>query len=514
MKRTRSIFIAFVLIALMLAVTGSAFAANKKVTGDKMFNVALTAAFTGFDPLRTNDQASTYVNAQIYETLYRIGPDGDYIPLLAESLPDFSADGKSATVHLRKGVKFHDGTPFNAQAVKYTFMLIKDPKFGSARVSLAASIASMDVLDDYTIRFNLSYPDGVLLAKLAHTNSAIVSPTAQAKQDLMIKPVGTGPYKFVSSISGSNVVLTRNDQYWDKLPVIKNVTMTIIQDESTAVARMETGEADFMPELSVPQIDRVKSIPGVTVGTSESARITYVMLRPTSYVNPLMGKKEFRVAIAKALDTRGYTETILEKYASPTGSMIGPTVFGYMPQAENYGYKYDPEAAKAAVKANHWENEKIKLFVPSTPVYTKLGEYFQANLKDAGFNNVQIEMIDWSAWLTESKAPNRFDISLAGWANVTRDGTELLGPNWESKVSARTKINNPEFDKLVYEGKTTTNRAVRIKKLDAANKLLLEEAYAVPVYNAVNIFAYNSAYTDVTNDVSGTFYLCDFTVKQ
>jgi len=513
MKRTLSTKIGLVLIALLLVAANSAWAANKKVTPDKMFNVALTAAFTGFDPLRTNDQASTYVNAQIYETLYRIGLDGDYIPLLAESLPEFSADGKSATVHLRRGVKFHDGTPFNAQAVKYTFQLIKDPKFGSARASLAASIASMDVLDDYTIRFNLSYPDGVLLAKLAHTNSAIVSPTAQAKQDLMVKPVGTGPYKFVSSISGSNVVLTRNDQYWGKLPVIKNVTMTIIQDESTAVARMETGEADFMPELSVPQIERVKSIPGVSVGTSESARITYVMLRPNSSVNPLMGKKEFRVAIAKALDTRGYTENIMENYATPAGSIIGPKVFGYTPQAENYGYKYDPAGAKAIIKANRWENEKIKLLVPSTPVYTKMGEYFQANLKAVGFNNVQIESIDWSAWLTESKLENRFDISLAGWANVTRDGTELLEPNWESKVSARTKINNPEFDKLVYEGKTTTNRDLRIKKLDAANKMLLEEAYAVPVYNSVNIFAYNNAYGNITNDVSGTFYLCDFTIK-
>jgi len=141
------------------------------------------------------------------------------------------------------------GTPFNAQAVKYTFSLIKDPKFGSARASLASSIVSMDVLDDYTIRFNLSYPDGVLLAKFAHTNSAIVSPTAQAKQDLMVKPVGTGPYKFVSSISGANVVLTRNDQYWGALPENQKCTMTVIQDESTAIARLETGEADLLPEL-------------------------------------------------------------------------------------------------------------------------------------------------------------------------------------------------------------------------------------------------------------------------
>ena len=208
----------------------------------KMFNIALTAPFTGFDPLRTNDSASTYVNAQIYETLYRIDPvTGEYNPLLAAELPQFSEDGLSATVKLREGIKFQDGTDFNSEAVKYTFDLIKDPEFGSARASIAGSIESMECPDEHTIVFHLKYEDGVLTAKLAHTNSAIVSPTAQQNQDLMVQPCGTGPYKFVSSVSGANVVLTSNEEYWGGAPAIKDVTMTIIAEESTAIARMETG---------------------------------------------------------------------------------------------------------------------------------------------------------------------------------------------------------------------------------------------------------------------------------
>ena len=159
------------------AASGSGDAA---ATDGKMFNVALTAAFTGFDPLRTNDSASTYVNAQIYETLYRIDPETDeYMPLLAAEMPEYSEDGLTVTVKLREGVTFHDGTPFNSEAVKYTFDLIKDPDFGSARASIAGSIDTMECPDDYTIVFHLLYEDGVFTAKLAHTNSAIVSPTAQ-----------------------------------------------------------------------------------------------------------------------------------------------------------------------------------------------------------------------------------------------------------------------------------------------------------------------------------------------
>ncbi len=504
--RRMALLLSLVLVALSLNASAA--------TADKMFNVALTAPFTGFDPLRTNDAASTYINAQVYETLYRIAPDGSNMPLLATELPEFSADGMTATIKLREGVTFHDGTPFNAEAVKHTFSLIKDPAFGSNRASIVASIDTMEVLDEHTIKLNLKYADGVLLAKLAHTNSAIVSPTAQATRDLMIDPVGTGPYKFVSMVSGANVVLTANEEYRGGAPAVKNVTMTIIAEESTAVARMETGEADFMPNVSVQQVARLQGMPHVTFATSPAAQVVYVMIRPNSTKNPLMANKDFRVAIAKSFDTQGYTDFVMEGYASHSASVIGPNVFGYTEAAEGFGYAYDPQGAKAIVDANGWADEPIAFLVPMTPVYTPMGEYFQANLMEAGFNNVTIEPLDWSAWLTESKTDNRFDISLAAWSNVTRDGTELMEPNWHSKTgSMRARVDSETFDTLVNEGKTTTDNAVRIEKLEAANKFLLDEAVVVPVYNAVNLFAFNNAYEGVTRGVDGTFYLKDITVK-
>lgn len=336
---------------------------------DKMFNVALTASFTGFDPLRTNDSASTYVNAQIYETLYRINPEtGEYMPLLATELPEYSEDGLTVTVKLREGVTFHDGTPFNSEAVKYTFDLIKDPEFGSARASIAGSIDTMECPDDYTIVFHLLYEDGVFTAKLAHTNSAIVSPTAQQSQDLMVNPCGTGPYKFVSSVSGSNVVLTRNDNYWGEAPAIKDVTMTIITDESTAVSRMETGEADFMPNISVEQLSRVENNPSLTAATSEAAALYYVGMRASSSANPITAEKDFRVAIAKGIDKEGYVEYMMQGYAEVANSVLGPKIFGYTPEAEEANIAYDPEGAKAILGAHPgWADEELLFLVPSTP---------------------------------------------------------------------------------------------------------------------------------------------------
>ena len=483
---------------------------------DKMFNVALTASFTGFDPLRTNDSASTYVNAQIYETLYRIDPEtGEYMPLLATELPQYSEDGLTVTVKLREGVTFHDGTPFNSEAVKYTFDLIKDPEFGSARASIAGSIDTMECPDDYTIVFHLLYEDGVFTAKLAHTNSAIVSPTAQQSQDLMVNPCGTGPYKFVSSVSGSNVVLTRNDDYWGEAPAIKDVTMTIITDESTAVSRMETGEADFMPNISVEQLSRVENNPSLTAATSEAAALYYVGMRASSSANPIMAEKDFRVAIAKGIDKEGYVEYMMQGYAEVANSVLGPKIFGYTPEAEEANIAYDPEGAKAILDAHPgWADEELLFLVPSTPGYAKMGEYFQSSLTNAGFNNVKIETLDWSAWLTESQVDNRFDITVYGWSNVTRDGSELMEPNFHS-VNGQKRMRTTEEDAAVLDAyidasKTTADTAVRTENLLACNNLLMEEAYVQPVYNSVNIFCYNNQYTNITRDPGGTFYVMDF----
>ena len=486
----------------------------------KMFNIALTAPFTGFDPLRTNDSASTYVNAQIYETLYRIDPvTGEYNPLLAAELPQFSEDGLSATVKLREGIKFQDGTDFNSEAVKYTFDLIKDPEFGSARASIAGSIESMECLDEHTIVFHLKYEDGVLTAKLAHTNSAIVSPTAQQNQDLMVQPCGTGPYKFVSSVSGANVVLTSNEEYWGGAPAIKDVTMTIIAEESTAIARMETGEADFMPKFSVDQRSRLESIPNVTTASSEAAQINYMLMRGGSSVNPIMAEEEFRTAIAKAIDKEGYVQYILEGFADPAQSVLGPKISGYTEEATTHNIAYDPEGAKAILDAHPgWADEEIVFLVATTPGYISMGEYFLANLKAAGFNNVKYESIDWSAWLTESKLDNRFDITLAAWSNVTRDGSELMEPNFHS-VNGQIRIryagdDAATVDSYIDASKTTSDMDVRSENLLAVNALLQDKAYVQPIYHAVNLFCYNTAYTGVNLDAGGTFYLKDIGYAQ
>ena len=501
-------------MALIMVVGVMAGSSTFASAEDDMFNIVLTAAFSGFDPLRTNDSASTYVNAQIYETLYRIDPiTGEYNCLLAAELPEFSEDGLTATVKLRSGIFFHDGEPFNAEAVKYTFELIKDPDFGSARASIAGSIESIECPDDETVIFHLGYEDGVLTAKLAHTNSAIVAPQAQQERDLMIDPVGTGPYKFVSSISGSNVVLTANEDYWGGAPAIKNVTMTIVTEESTALARMQTGEADFMPNVSVESISRIDAMPNVTFETSNAAQIYMMALRSDSYVNPIMAEEEFRKALCMSIDKEGFVEYIMEGYADVAESVIGPKITGYDEEATTHNISYDPEGAKAILAAHPgWADEEILFLAPTTPAYALMGEYFMSNLTNVGFN-IKYEPIDWAAWLNESKVDNRFDVTMMAWSNVTRDGSELMEPNFHTVNGAKRIRYSAEdgavIDDYILKSKTTSDMAVRTENLLGVNDYLQDNAFVQPIYHAVNMYCYNTAYTGVTRDAGGTFYVYD-----
>jgi peptide/nickel transport system substrate-binding protein len=482
---------------------------------DKVFNIIMSANWAGFDPLRTNDSASTYVNAQVYETLYRLPPGAtEFTCVLAERLPEFSADGRTVTIRLRQGVKFHDGTPFNAAAVKHSFDLIRDPSFPSGRRSIVAAIERVDIVDDYTIRMPLSYADGVLTAKLAHTNAAIVSPTAQRSLDLNVHPVGTGAYKFVSSISGAEVVLERFDDYWGGKPAIKNVKYTVIADESTALARMETGEADFFIALPVPFVNRARSIRNITVKSSEASNMYFLAPRPNSWKNPKMADRNFRIAIAKAIDIQGFVDHVVTGFGVAAHSVMGQPIFGYDPNAKA-GYPYDPAGARKLIADNGWGNELINFLVPSTPTYIPMGEYIQANLKAVGFNNVQLEMIDWAAWLVETGAQNRFDLTLNGWSNITRDGSELFEPNWHSTLAATQRffINSKEVDDFILASKTTAVPAERIRALRALDELMMREVYTIPLYYATNLFCYSNMYDNVNRETSGSFYIKDFTIK-
>jgi len=510
MKRYKLLLI-FTVFALVLVGCSSDKESNggnvQPVVVDEAFNILMNAQPTGFNPLTTNDSKSSNINVQIYETLYeRTGDGTSYVPLLAEDMPTISEDQLSATIKLKEGIKFTNGDPFNAEAVKFTIERIKDKEYGSARASIAASIVDVEIVNDYEVKLNLSYPDGVLVAKLAHMNSAMISPTSDGLA-LMTEPVGTGPYKMTSSIAGSEYTLEYNEEYWGEEPEIKKVVFTVVAETSTAISRLETGEADFMPEVPVTNVNRVKQIPNVTFQTSPSSKITYMGLRSDAKAknDTVMSNPEARKAMLMAIDREAYVAT-LEGNAQGLNSILPTTVFGYKTEADNYGYTYNPEEAKKIIEAEGIKDEPITILTSTEAEKQIIAEFIQSSLKSAGFTNVELLPQEFATYLATAKLPDQFDLVILTWANVTGDGTEFFDPNVHSvNSSQRVGYTNPAFDKLVDESRETMDVAVRLEKLDGANKLSLEDAVVTPLYNSFNTFAFSNNYADVTI-LPGTYF--------
>lgn len=480
-------------------------------------HVITTTAPVGMHPLKTNDAPSSSINGQIFETLYGRSLDGtSYEPKLAAEMPEYSDDGLTATIKLREGVKFHDGSDFTADDVAYMIDSIKDPDYGSLRVSIVESIESYEIIDDYTIALHLSYVDGVLVAKLAHENSCIVNPELDQSQDLMVDATGagTGPYMFDSSVSGSTYTIAANEDYWGGAPEVKTVVFDVVADEATAVARLQTGEADLYTGVSANTFSTVSNISGYTVVTQDNSSLGYMVLRSTeeTAINPLMAELDFRIAIIEAIDFDTYIDTMLGDLASRSQSIVGPTLVGYTEAMEDAGYTYDLDDATSIVSENGWEGETVVLFTSTTKAHQDLAVFIQSELAKVGLN-VEIVSEEWASYLNNAREDKKFDISFMSWSNVTGDGQQMLEPNFSTTNGTRVKYNNAEFDEMVQRSVLTTDLAERQEAmLEAVNKIQ-GDAIVTPTYSSKTVFVYNSdKYDNVALDAAAQYDLNDVTL--
>ena len=212
-----------------------------------MFAVAST--FTTTDPYDANDTLSQAMAKSFYEGLYGFDKDMKMIPVLAESY-DVSKDGLVYTIKLKKGIKFHDGTDFKADAVKANLDRVTNPENKLKRYGLYNNnIARTEVVDDYTARITLKTPFSPFIAQLAHPSTVMISPSAlkqYGNKDIAFHPVGTGPFKFVEWKQTDYLKVAKFDGYWKKgYPKVDTITWKPVVDNNSRAAIMQTGEAHF-----------------------------------------------------------------------------------------------------------------------------------------------------------------------------------------------------------------------------------------------------------------------------
>ena len=263
----------------MLSPAGAAEAKNE-------ITVAVASTFTTMDPWNATDTLSQAVAKSFYEGLFKFDREMNVVPSLAESA-ESSPDGMQHVVHLRRGVKFHDGTTFTAEAVKANFDRITTPGSTLKRFFLFENVASLKVLDPYTVRFTLKRPNSAFINRLAHPSAVMICPKSLSEKEVSIAfhPCGTGPFVMKNYNPSDVLRVEKNPNYWRAgYPKLDAITWRPVVENSTRVAMALTGEADYAFPLPSEQVKMVKDKGTLRVDVTPSIMLRFVEMNLTKPV--------------------------------------------------------------------------------------------------------------------------------------------------------------------------------------------------------------------------------------
>jgi peptide/nickel transport system substrate-binding protein len=457
---------AWALAALALVATLPGMAQGRKDSAV----IAMTLEPPGLDPTAGAASAiGEVVHYNILETLTKIAPDGSIKPLLAQSWT-VTPDNKTWAFRLRPGVKFHNGEPFDASTVKFSFERAVAQGSVNKDKAVFANIVNIATTDELTILLTLKNPNPDFLFQLGQTTASIVEPKSAATNNT--QPVGTGPYRLASWNKGSSVVLARWDGYRDAKAVkLRRVTIRFIGDTAAQVAALLSGDVDAFPRVaaarSLAQFQNDKRYQ-VLIGGSRSKTILAI----NNKRKPLDDVR-VRRAIAAAIDRKAVIEGAADGFGTPIGSFYVPGAPGYVDlTAVN---AYDPNRSRALLKeAGVALPLELSIKLPPTPYARQGGEVIAAQLSKVGIN-AKLENVEWAQWLSGVYGQKAYDLTVIAHVEPLDFGN-FVRPNYYWGYES------PKFNELWDKINTTADAAQRNKYLAEAQRLVADDAVAAYLY--------------------------------
>ena len=463
------------------------------------------------DLAQARDVGSIEAGIQIFENLVMFGRDCmDVEPQLAESWT-VSGDGLTWIFKLRKGVKFHDGTPFDAQAVYDSFARIIDkdhPFYGYGKWKYPSlsldQVTEIKIIDEFTVALITKKPYAPLLNNLALWLCPIVSPTAMAKykDQIGLNPVGTGPFKFVNWVKDDQIILERNDEYWGEKARVEEVVLKVIPDPSARLAALQSGAIDMTDDLDSDSINLVKNAPNLAVIEKPSVNVGYLALNTEK---PALKDVRVRKAISHAIDKETLIKTVFHGLAVPAKNPLPPSIWGYNDAIEPY--EYNPTRAKALLEeAGFDKNIELELWaMPVSRAYMpeplKAAELIQACLAAVSLE-VKIVKHDWGTYLSRT-ANGEHDMCMLGWLGGNADPDNFLygllsADMAETPGAANVALwKSDEFTELCLEAQKTFDKGVRTKLYLRAQEIFHQEVPWVPLAHSTIVRCYNKRLHDV-----------------
>jgi peptide/nickel transport system substrate-binding protein len=464
---------------------------------------------TSPDPIRPEGYPSGYeANFTIYNNLVTFDRDLSIIPDLAESW-ETSEDGLVWTFRLREGVKFHDQTPFNAQAVEAHIQRIQDPETASPNANLWAHITNVAVVDDNTIELHTETPFAAMLNYLAHGSGGIESPTAVEEHGDAYpqNPTGTGPYKLDSFNPGNELSLTRNDDYFKGAPSLDGIVMRAVPEAGSRVLLLDANEAHLANDVPPEEAERLETGDNLQLISQAGLRTFWMEFNLNREV---FKDVNVRRALNHAVNKQSIVDNLFLGRATVLDSPASSTIQGHKSAGE---YAYDPDLANQMLEDAGWtlsdDGVREKDGVPLRfTINTAEGEYpkdiqvvevVQADLQAVGCE-VEIWMVEAAArwdYLRIPKAEAEYDMLIFGFNPSNGDIGYHLNALASPDVWNLMWYSNPEVDGLLNEADQTVDAEARYELLGQAQQLIWDDAPMIWMYSPDILVGARSAVEEV-----------------
>jgi peptide/nickel transport system substrate-binding protein len=500
----------------------------------KVGGTVTLAAITDPDTLdlhKTSNSVSSGIFGWIYDGLLYQDLDNTFKGLLAESWT-VSPDNKVITFKLRKGVKFTDGSPFNAEAVRFTFERLQKVGAKSAIFETFKNVIKMEATDELTFVMTLKDPYAPIFHDLATEYGGILSPSAvkAANDDIGRTPVGTGPYKLKEWQTGSKIVLERNPDYASAPAFFSNRGPAYIQervykvipDTASQLAALEAGEIDVLG-LAAKDVPKYQNDQRFKIYDSFTNGLTYLGFdaKRKPFDDP-----KLRHALAQAVNKQEIVDVVFEgKLARAQCCPIAESIQGYDPKLKEFELKYDPAKAKSELDAIGYKAGagglrtapdgspfKPVLYTSNSDTHGKIATLLQAQFKAIGVD-LQVKQLESGALLAATPKAEH-DLYLNGYSWNEPDMFSLFLSCERVASSNRVLYCNPDLEKLIVAGRTTLDQAKRMQIYFDAQKLVLQEAPWQPLYMSIGKTAVSVKIQDLKQSQSGSLQWHDAWVKK
>lgn len=484
----RVLVIAAATVVIVGTIAAMAPAAKGPTPGGTL-RVGVPESFKGFDPFALIGRRDYQALQSICDTLFTYGPN--YAPqgMLVES---WSSTGKTWRLRLRRGVKFHDGTPVNANAVKFSLLQVKRGPFGSQ----ISAITNIQVVNAFTLKLTLNKPFPPLPAVLTQQQTSIVSPKAYrtlGSKGFNQKPVCSGPFKFVRWDPATQLVVERNPNYWRKnpngqsYPYLDRVVYRILPDPQAAAAALQAGDVDMIVNVPSPLVPVLAKGKNTRIARQTGLGWIYIFLATQ---NPPLSNVHLRRAIQLAIDRKAIVDSVVFGQGTPALGPINTTSWAYDPKITRngfYGVTANLTKARQELQAGGVPNGfKFTLEYPAEDPFTGAAQVVKAQLAKVGID-VQLEGKDFGALLDDL-----FAFNFSGGLMIDFSGR--IDPELGMAAFYRTKdannfekYSNPDVDRLLNQAARITDIKKRAAAYQQVQKIVNADAPIIHLFFPADI---------------------------